>query len=101
MKNPFAKKRKLLEPVFFLPVERAFSPQVEVHMHQDVVGWVKDKEDRARYQLKAHRKYTIDEKHAREFVAKGYASFVTPQPPITDDERAEAQAQITTLSLGA
>lgn len=101
MKNPFARKRKLLEPVYFMPVEKAFSPQVQIHTHQTITGWVKGKEDRARYTLDANKVYAIDEELARKFVARGYASFVTPQPPISDDERSEAQGVNTTLSLGA
>ena len=99
----FGLKRKLLEPVRFEPVHKIFEAQVEIVMHQDVSGWAFKKEDRIRFSLSKGSKYTITESKAREFVSKGYASYVRPDnhQPISDDERAEAQSQVTVLSLGA
>ena len=99
----FGLKRQLLEPVRFEPVEKIFEAQVAITMHQDVSGWAKEKKDRIKFSLSAGKTYTITETKAREFVAKGYASYTYPgnHQPISDDERAEAQSQVTVLSLGA
>lgn len=98
----FGRKRALLEPVQFVPISKAFEPQVEVVMHNDVSGWLKKKSDRLRFSFSAGKRYTISEAKAREFVAKGYASYVDPRnDDISDDERAEFKSQVTVLSLGA
>lgn len=97
-------RKKDLEPVTFMPVRRVFEAQVQIRMNQDVSGWVGgNKKHRKKYALSKGQVYTIDAKTAREFVAKEYATWVRPQDhqPISDDERAEAKSQITTLSLGA
>ncbi len=91
-----------LEPIVFEPVRRVFRAQVQIRMRKDVSGWVGDKAERRRWALRSGRLYAIDEERAREFVAKGYADFVhPPAQPISDDERAEYEAQVTRVDLGA
>jgi hypothetical protein len=90
-----------LEPVTFVPIRKAFKAQRMIRLNRDVSGWVGgDKRTRKKWSLSAGKEYAIDEDRAREFIGKGYAEPVGWDPNLSDDERAELEAQVTTIGMG-
>lgn len=97
----FRRRRAKLEPIEFVPVRHVFKPMVQIRMKVDLSGWVGDKRDRRKWAMGAGTYPIIDEDKAREFVAKGWAEFTDkPRKPLSADEIAEYDAQVTKISLG-
>lgn len=97
----FSRRRQLIEPVTFVPVRKVFKPMVQIKMLLDLSGWVDGKESRKRWSMPAGSMQMVDEDKAREFVAKRYAEFVhPPREPISADEQAEYDSQVTRISMG-
>lgn len=85
-------------PVKFIPAVEAFKPQVEITMNHDVNGWL-HRRRREKYHLAKDQTYMVDEETAVDFITKGYAEGELPRE-VSDDERAERQAQMTRVSVG-
>lgn len=74
---------------------------VEIRCLVDISGWAGPRKERKKWSMSAGSSHIIDEKKAREFVAKGYAEFTRdPDQPLTEDEIAEALSQVTTIRMG-
>ena len=84
--------------VEFITPQAIFEPQAKILMTRDVNGWA-HRERRQKYHLKAGEVYYVDIDTAAEFITKGYASGTLPRP-VSDDERAEWRAQMTTVRPG-
>ena len=96
----FDRRRRRLEPVTFVPVERVFAPQVKVRATRDLNGWA-DKTKRVKWHIPHGRVGCIDADKAREFQAKGYVEILDGAvKPVSEDEAAEFMSTVTTLSLG-
>ncbi len=96
----FIRRRRRLEPVRFIPVEKAFKAQVKVRATRDLSGWV-DRDRRVKWQIPAGREGCIDEDVAREWHAKGYVELVEGVVrPVSEDELAEMLSSVTTVRLG-
>jgi hypothetical protein len=98
-------RKRNIPTVEFVPVEKAFKPMVEVVLLASVSGWVNDdKGTKKRWNLPAGSTQVIDDEHARDFVAKGYAAYRHKKDykdsGLTDEEIAERKASVTKLSLG-
>jgi hypothetical protein len=90
-------KQRRFRTVEFVPVRRAFTPQVEVTFNKDVAGWVNQAEGK-RYSFSAGRTYMVDEDTAVNFIVKGYARGELPRP-VSDDEAAEIRSVMTTVGV--
>ncbi len=97
----FQRRREMAQPIEFVTVERAFSPQVKVRATRDVSGWV-DRRRRVKWHLGAGRMGYLDAEKAREFQVKGYVEILKGAvEPVSEDEAAEFLSTVTTLNLGA
>lgn len=91
---------KQLKPVRFVPVERAFKPQVKVRALMDLNGWV-NRRERIKWEIGAGSIGCIDADKAREFQVKGYVQILDGQvEPVSEMEAEEILAQKTTVTLG-
>lgn len=100
---PPARKKRAprVEPVTFVPVERAFKAQVKVRALHTLNGWV-DRRRKIKWEIHAGQVGCIDEDKAREWVAKGYAEVLDGTiKPISEDEAAEFLSQTTRIGIGA
>lgn len=99
------RRRRELEPIRFVPVERVFKPQVKVRATRDLSGWVdrgKKSGKRVKWAIPAGRIGCMDEDHAREYAVKGYVEILDGTiKPVSEGEAAEMLASVTTISLGA
>lgn len=96
----FNARRRKLEPVRFVPVERAFKAQVKVRATRDISGWA-DRRQRVKWSIGKGRIGCLDADVAREFQIKGYVEILDGQiRPASDDEIAEVLSTVTTISLG-
>jgi hypothetical protein len=90
-----------LKPVRFVPVERAFKPQVKVRALVDLNGWVHPRRERIKWSISAGQVGCLDADTAREFQAKGYVQVLDGEvKPVSDGEREELLAQTSTVTLG-
>ena len=94
------RKPKEIEPVKFVPVERAFKPQVKVRALHDLNGWV-DRRRRIKWHIGTGQIGCIDEDKAREWMAKGYAELIEGTvKPVSEDEAAEFLSTMTRIGIG-
>jgi hypothetical protein len=92
-----ARQKAQLEPVVFVPVQKAFTPMRRVTMLRDVCGWVNnDSTTRRRWHLNTGRSYSLDAEVADEFIVKGYAAGELSRA-FSADEKAALRAQETKL----
>lgn len=97
----FERRRRKLEPVRFVPVSKAFEPQVRVQAVRDLNGWV-DRERRVKWQIGRHQIGFLNEAKAREFETKGFVRILNGDvTPVSEDEAAEMLSTSTTITLGA
>lgn len=97
----FQRRRRKLEPISFVPVERVFKPQVKVRATRDLNGWA-DRDRRVKWHIAHGRVGCLDEDVAREFEVKGYVEILDGQVrPVSEDEAAEFLSTVTVLNLGA
>lgn len=89
-------RKEALKPITFEPVN--WSPQVEVTFTQDVSGWL-DRDSRVKWEFRAGQTAYVDEKHAVEFIVKGYATGSLPRE-VSSDERAEIRSVMTRIGMG-
>lgn len=95
-----APRRRQLDPITFVPVERVFKPQVKVRATRDLNGWA-DRARRVKWNIPAGRIGCIDADKAREFQIKGYVEILDGDvKPASEDEIAEVLSTVTTISLG-
>lgn len=96
----FRRRRQALEPVTFVPIERAFRPQVKVRATRDISGWA-DKDRRVKWEIPCGRVGCIDENVARDFQIKGYVEILDGTVrPASEDEIAEVLSTVTVVDLG-
>ncbi len=96
----FNRRRRKLEPITFVPIERAFKPQVKVRATRDISGWA-SRDRRVKWEIPSGRVGCIDEDVAREFQIKGYVEILDGSVrPASEDEIAEVLSTVTTISLG-
>lgn len=96
----FQRRRRALQPVTFVTVERAFKPQVKVRATRDLNGWA-DRDRKVKWSISHGRVGCIDADRAREFEAKGYVEILDGTvKPVSADELAEMQSTVTTIGLG-
>ncbi len=92
-----------LQPITFLPVKKVFRAMVSIEVNRDISGWA-SREKRQKWHMGAGTTHIIDEDKAREFVAKGYASFTDPmyaeRHPISADEVDEHAATMAIITPG-
>lgn len=97
----FERRRRKLEPIRFVPVERVFKPQVKVRATRDINGWA-DRDHRVKWHIAKGRVGCLDEPVAREFEVKGYVEILDGRVrPVSEDEAAEFLSTVTVLNLGA
>jgi len=95
----FNRRRRKLEPVTFVPVERAFKAQVKVRATRDISGWA-DRERRVKWTIPAGRVGCLDADKAREFEIKRYVEIIEGEVrPVSEDEAAEILSTVTTIDL--
>jgi hypothetical protein len=85
-----------ITPVTLQPVN--WQPQVRVTFTRDVSGWL-DRPQGVKFQFAAGSTHLIDERHAVEFIVKGYCTGELPRP-VSDDEAADIRSSMTTIGLG-
>jgi hypothetical protein len=85
-----------LYPVTFAAVD--WQPQVEVRFTRDINGWL-DRDRSVKWHFSAGSTHMVDEQHAVEFIAKGYATGTLPRH-VSDDEHAEIRSVMTNIGLG-
>lgn len=96
----FERRRRKLEPVTFVSVERAFKPMIRVQAKLDINGWA-DRDRRVKWHIGAGRIGMLDEAAAREFALKGYVEILDGTvKPVSEDEAAEILSTVTKVSLG-
>lgn len=92
-------KPKTIQPITFVPVERAFKPQIKVRALRDLNGHV-DRDRRVKFHIGSGRIGFIDEDTARIWQAKGYVEILDGTvKPVTPDELAELTSKDSTISL--
>lgn len=97
----FTRRRFALEPVQFIPITKAFKPQVKVRAKRDINGWA-DRSRRKKWHIGAGSIGCIDHDKAREFAVKGYVEILDGDvKPVSEDEAAEFLSTVTVLNLGA
>lgn len=97
----FNRRRRRLQPITFVPVEKAFKPQIKVRATRDLSGWA-DRERRVRWHIGAGREGCMDEDKAREFATKGYIEIVEGVVRPVSEAEAEAYfSQMTVIGPGA
>ncbi len=97
----FNRRRRKLEPVTFVPIERVFRPQVKVRATRDISGWA-SRDRRVKWSIGKGRVGCLDEPVAREFEVKGYVEILDGQVrPVSEDEAAEFLSTVTVLNMGA
>lgn len=93
-------KRKPPLVVKFVPVERAFKPQIKVQALLDVNGWV-SRERGIKFQIGKGRIGFVDADIARVWQAKGYAEILDGEvKPVSADELAELTSKDAKITLG-
>jgi len=98
--NLFARRRRRLEQVRFVPVERAFKPQVKVRATRDLSGWANE-DRRIKWHIGAGKIGCMDADAAREFQVKGFVEIIEGDvKPVSEDEAAEFLSQVTVIGLG-
>jgi hypothetical protein len=96
----FQRRREKLEPITFVPVSKAFEPQIRVQALRDINGWV-DKRERKKWHIGRHQVGMLNEKTAREFEVKGYVRILEGDvKPVSEDEAAEMLSTVTTITMG-
>lgn len=96
----FQLRRERLEPVKFVPVDRAMRPQVKVRALRDLSGWA-SRRQRTKWCIGAGRVGCMDEDKAREFAAKGYVEILDGKVrPVSQDEADEFLSTVTVLNIG-
>lgn len=97
----FQRRRERLEPVTFVPVDRAFRPQVKVRSLRDLSGWA-SRRQRVKWHIGAGRIGCMDEDKAREFATKGYVEILDGRvKPVSEAEAEEFLSTVTVLNIGA
>lgn len=95
----FALRRRKLEAITFVPVEKAFKPQVKVRALKDISGWA-SRERRVKWSIGAGSIGCLDENKAREFATKGYVEILEGGVrPVSEDEAAEFLSTVTQVNL--
>jgi hypothetical protein len=95
------RRRKQLEPIQFVPVSKAFDPQIKVRALRDLNGWVNE-DRRVKWSIGRNQIGFLNESKAREFEVKGYIEIITGKViPVSEDEAAEMLSTVTTISMGA
>jgi len=93
-------RRRELEPITFVSVERVFQPQVKVRATRDLNGWA-DRQKRVKWHIGSGRIGYLDSDVARQFQVKGYVQILEGDvKPVSDDERAEILSTMTVIGLG-
>lgn len=93
--------RAKFQPVRFVPVERAFKPEIRVRALHDLNGWVSRK-DRIKWEMSAGQIGTLDIDTARAFQVKGYVQILDGAvKPVSEMEAAELLGEKQTVTLGA
>ena len=88
-----------VQPVTFVPVERAFKPQVKIRATHDLNGWV-DRRRNIKWHIAGGTIGYVDEETARQWMAKGYAELIEGNVrPVSEDEAAEFLAQVTRIGV--
>lgn len=90
---------KEVQPIKFVPVERAFKAQIKFLPNRDLNGWV-DRTRRIKFHAPANRVTFLDEDTARVWQAKGYGQILDGTvTPVSPDELAELTSNDSTISL--
>jgi hypothetical protein len=99
--NFVRRRRKQLEPIKFVPMSRAFEPQIRVRAIRDLNGWASE-DRRVKWSIGKNQIGFLNESKAREFQVKGYVEIITGEiKPVSEDEAAEMLSTVTTISMGA
>ena len=93
-------KKRQLKPVTFIPVTKAFKPQIEVQALADISGWA-DKQKRIKWTISNGSIGYLDETTAREFSIKGYVKIISGEvAPASEDEKAEIRSTMSVIGIG-
>jgi hypothetical protein len=96
----FKRRRWKLKPVTFVPVSRAFKPQIKVRATRDLNGWA-DREQKVKWHIPTGSIGCIDAETAREFAAKGFVEILEGAVrPVSEAEAAEFLSQVTIIGPG-
>jgi hypothetical protein len=92
------RRRAQPKPLKFVPIERAFKPQIKILAKLDINGPVAPG---IKFHLPAGQVGFIDEDVARVWQAKGYVEILEGTvKPVSPDELAELTSKDATISLG-
>lgn len=94
------KKRREFDVVKFVPVERAFKPQIKVKALLDITGWL-DRDKGIKFRIGMGRVGFVDADSARIWQAKGYITILEGEvEPVSEDELYELSKDDAKISLG-
>lgn len=96
----FRLRRQKEQPIKFVTLAEAFTPQIRVRATRDINGWV-DRRRRVKWHIGAGSIGCLDEPTAREFATKGYVEILDGQiRPVSEDEAAYFLSNVKTINLG-
>ena len=97
----FARRRRKLQPVRFVAVEKVFKAQIKVRATRDLNGWA-NRDRRVKWHIGAGRVGCLDEDTAREFQTKGFVEILDGTVrPVSEAEAEEFLSQVKTITMGS